>query len=202
VASGRDLASFGNTEVRQRSRFGSTARELLETVLLTIIVFLLIRSVVQNYIVDGFSMQPTLQNGQYLFVNKAVYWFAQPKEGDIIIMRYPPDPKTYFVKRIIAVPGDTVEIAQGKVVVNGQVLIEPYIAAPPAYEMPKRTIPAHQYFVLGDNRNNSNDSHQWGTLPASDLVGKAFISYWPPSHWGLLQQATYAHTPAPTASPK
>lgn len=196
-------SSVSSTDVTEgKSTLRSAGRELLETVLLTVIVFLLIRSVVRNYKVDGFSMEPTLANGQYLLVNKAVYWFGHPQEGDIIILRFPLDPKTFYVKRVIGLPGDTVEITGGKVYVNGHALLEPYISAPPAYQMPKEIVPPNDYFVLGDNRNNSSDSHVWGMLPGNDVVGKAFISYWPPTHWGLLPQPTYRPTAAATAIPK
>jgi len=179
-------------EQRALPTWRAAGRELIETVLLTIIVFLLIRSVVRNYKVDGYSMEPTLDNGQYLLVNKAAYWFGGPHEGDIVIMRYPLDPKTYYVKRVIGLPGDTVEIRQGKVLVNDDPLEETYISSPPAYSMAKQVVRPQDYFVLGDNRNNSSDSHVWGMLPAADVVGKAFISYWPPKRWGMLPHASYA----------
>lgn len=184
-----------------QSTFRAAGRELIETVLLTLIVFMLIRSVVRNYKVEGFSMEPTLDNGQYLLVNKGAYWFGQPDLGDIIILRYPLDPNTYYVKRIIGRPGDTVEVRDGKVFVNGRPLAESYIMAAPDYLYQKQIVPPDDYFVLGDNRNNSSDSHAWGMLPASDVVGKAVLSYWPPKRWGLVPSATYSSKTATAPAP-
>lgn len=184
-----------------RSTVRAAGRELIETILLTLIVFMLIRSVVRNYKVEGFSMEPTLDNGQYLLVNKGAYWFGQPDLGDIVILRYPLDPNTYYVKRVIGRPGDTVEVRDGKVYVNGRALVEPYIMAPPDYQYQKQVVPPDDYFVLGDNRNNSSDSHAWGMLPASDVVGKAVLSYWPPKRWGFVPSATYPTNPASAPAP-
>ena len=182
-----------------RPGFRAVGRELVETILLTLIVFMLIRSVVRNYKVEGFSMEPTLDNGQYLLVNKGAYWFGPPDLGDIIILRYPLDPNTYYVKRVIGRPGDAIEINGGKVLVNGRTLDETYIMASPEYQYQKQIVPPEDYFVLGDNRNNSSDSHVWGMLPASDIIGKALVSYWPPKRWGLVPSATYPNKPIVTA---
>jgi signal peptidase I len=192
----------------------SAVREVLETVLLTVLIFLLVRAVVQNFKVEGHSMEPTLYNGQYLLINKALYWqvdmqpfgrilpqaaastngkvdlFRGPSRGDIVVFRAPQSPDRDFIKRVIALPGERVEIRTGQVYVNGQVLVEPYIKDPPLYETPPTVVPADSFFVLGDHRNNSSDSHVWGVVPRENIVGAAWVSYWPPAKWGVVSGAT------------
>jgi signal peptidase I len=182
-------------------------RELAETVILALVIFLLVRAVVQNFQVEGRSMEPTLETGWYLLVNKALYWevnletldkfvpfldpgddptrylFRGPKRGDIIVFRAPNQavgaPERDFIKRIVGLPGETVEVRACKVFVNGQALDEPYIEELPLYTYGLETVPPGQYFVLGDNRNNSSDSHSWGMLPKENIIGQAWFTYWP-----------------------
>jgi signal peptidase I len=135
-------------------------------------------------------MEPGLQDGQQLLINKVVYHFHEPERGDIIILHPPPpyNPEvTPFIKRIIALPGDTIEVKNGAVYVNGFILDEPYIKEPPTYNFPQRKIPQDEYFVLGDNRNNASDSHNGWTVPRQNIIGKAWISIWPLSKWGLVE---------------
>ena len=192
----------------------SAVREILETVILTLVIFLMVRAVVQNFKVEGRSMEPTLESGQYLLVNKALYWrfdprlidrfipgrkastdrpfyiFGQPERGDVIVFKYPKDLSRDFIKRVIAVPGDTVEIKQGKVFVNDQPLDEPYILDRPNYYVERQVVPPDNFFVLGDNRNNSLDSHVWGNVPVQDIIGKAWVCYWPVAKWGMISDGT------------
>jgi len=133
-------------------------------------------------------MEPGLQNGQQLLINKVVYYFHEPERGDVIILHPPPpySPKTTpFIKRIIALSGDTVEVKNGVVYVNGSELDEPYIKEPPGYNFQQKKIPENEYFVLGDNRNNASDSHNGWTVPRQNIIGKTWLSIWPPSEWGL-----------------
>ena len=185
--------------------------EILQTILLTLIIFAGVRSIVQNFKVDGASMEPTLQIGEYLLISKIAYLrlsglplqlaedvgiaprgvddyypLGGPQRGDIVVFRYPEAPDRDFIKRIIGLPGDTVQIVRGRVYLNGVMLNEPYIEAVPSYSMPAEKVPPDSYFVLGDNRPNSSDSHIWGYVPQYDMIGKAWVSYWPPSEWGLL----------------
>jgi signal peptidase I len=192
----------------------NAVRDVLETLLLTVLIFLLVRSVVQNFKVEGRSMEPTLHNGQYLLINKATYWridndflgrlnpgaeastgasaqssrylFAPPGRGDIIVFRYPNEPSRDFIKRVIGVPGDLVEVKDGVVRVNGEPLREEYTADAPRYAYPAKRVPEGEYFVLGDNRNNSSDSHVWGLVPEGNIIGRAWFSYWPPDSWGIV----------------
>ena len=132
-------------------------------------------------------MEPGFQEGQRLLINKVTYIFQEPKRGDVIIFHPTENPKTnYVIKRIIALPGDTVEVKTGAVYVNGSKLDEPYIKDSPSYSLPQKKIAENKYFVLGDNRNNSSDSHNGWTVPRQNMKGKAWIFLWPPDKWGLV----------------
>src|SRR5437763_15713427 len=126
-------------------------RDILETVLLTLVIFLAVRLAVQNFRVEGSSMEPTLHTNEYLLVNKVPYVVGQPQRGDIVVLRFPLDTRRDFIKRIVGLPGEQVEVKGGSVYVNGQALVEPYILQPPAYIYPPTTMPPAQFFVLGDN---------------------------------------------------
>lgn len=178
-------------------------RELIETVILALLIFLGLQFSIQNFRVEGSSMQPTLEEGQYVLVNKLVYLrlapqglssllpfvnsdreevifpFSAPSLGDVVIFHFPRDPSRDFVKRVIGVPGDVVEIKQGRVFLNGEEIDEPYVTHPDQGSMAPRSIPENSFFVLGDNRRASNDSRDWGTVPAENIIGKAWVSYWP-----------------------
>jgi signal peptidase I len=159
--------------------------DVLETLVLSVVLFALINAVSARIRVDGYSMEPTLHSGEFVIVNKLSYWLGSPQMGDIIVFHFPRDPEQEYIKRVIGLPGDEVEISGGLVRVNGQVIDEPYIAAPPVYES-SWTVAEDSLFVLGDNRNNSSDSHNWGSVPYDNVVGKALIVYWPPPDWGLV----------------
>jgi signal peptidase I len=156
-------------------------REILETVTLTILLFLVFRFAVQNYRVDGHSMMPTLQDQQYILVNRAAYLFHPPERGDVIVFAYPLDPTQDYVKRVIGIPGDHVQVEpDGTVIVNGVRLQEPYITpSPDPYTPTDIILGANQYFVLGDNRGDSSDSRVWGPVPRQNIIGKALLVYWP-----------------------
>jgi len=130
-------------------------------------------------------MEPNFQWRQRLLINKAVYHFHEPERGDVIVFRPFDTGQADYIKRIIALPGDTVEVKTRTVYVNDSPLDEPYIKDPPSYTLPQRKIPDNNYFVLGDNRNNSNDSHNGWTVPCQSIVGKVWLSIWPPDQWGL-----------------
>ena len=161
-------------------------REAIETIILTAIIFLLIRSVAQNFRIEGYSMEPNFHDGQYLITDKISYRFHDIERGDVIVFQYPRAPQRDFIKRVIGLPGEKVEIRHGVVYINGKRLEEPYGPNPGSYSWGPETVPKDSYFVLGDNRNNSSDSHTWGMLPRKNIVGKAWAIYWPPSSWGLV----------------
>lgn len=134
-----------------------------------------------RYRIDGSSMNPTLFDGQYLLINNISYFLDEPQHGDIIVFKHPKNDLN-LIKRVIGVPGDHITIQNRQVFVNNTLLDEPYIQAAPTYSG-DWTVPEGAYFVLGDNRNNSSDSHQWEFLPADNILGKAIVIYWPPSDW-------------------
>lgn len=156
-------------------------REILETIALTVLMFLVFRLAFQNYRVDGHSMLPTLQDQQYVLVNRAAYLFHPPERGDIIVFVYPLDRSQDYIKRIVGIPGDRVQIDQNGVVsINGVQLHESYISqASNPYAPTDIKLGAGQYFVLGDNRGDSSDSRAWGTVSRQDIIGQAWFVYWP-----------------------
>ena len=168
-------------------------RDTLITIILTGLIFFLLQATVQVSIVNGSSMEPDLRDGQRIVVNKTAYLLNQPGRGDIVVFRPPQNLRTTpFIKRIVGLPGDTVEIKKGTVYINGSPLDEPYIKEPPSYNLSKEKIDRDTYFVLGDNRNNTSDSHIWGTVPRLNIIGKAWLSVWPPGNWGLAPNYAFA----------
>ena len=168
-------------------------RELLETIILTLVIFFLVRTVIQNYRIDGSSMEPNFHNGQFLIINKLAYKLGEPRRGDVIVFHYPRDPSRDFIKRIIGVPGDVVEIRSGEVYINGQLIDEPYKPGEGTYDASPVLVPPGELFVLGDNRNNSSDSHSWGLLPFDKVIGRAIVSYWPPADWAIISNPVAAN---------
>ncbi len=171
-------------------------RELLETVLLTVIIFLVVRLALQNFKVDGDSMYPNLHNGEYILVNKLAYLFHSPQRGDIIVFQAVPalQPDRDFIKRVIALPGETVAVHSGSVFIDGHRLVESYIHVAPNYTFRAQTVPSDNYFVLGDNRINSYDSAKWPSTPwlqRKYIIGKAWVAYWPPSAFNLFRSPSY-----------
>jgi signal peptidase I len=184
--------SAGAERVSLASAFGrrSLVREILETVLLTVVLFLVVNTVTGRSQVNGSSMEPTLHNGQYLIISKITYWIHPPERGDIIVLHPPNDLGEDYIKRIIGLPGERVEIREGKVWVDGVALDEPYVSSAPSYPG-SWALGEGEYLVFGDNRNNSSDSHSWGPLEEGSIVGKAWLSYWPPEHWGMVEHHTF-----------
>jgi len=170
----------------EKINWGRFTLDIFETLLLAVILFLAINAVSARVRVDGFSMRPTLEDGEFVLVSKMSYLFAPAQRGDIIVFHFPMNPEEELIKRVIGLPGDHVSVSAGVVSVNGQVLNEPYIAATPSYS-DEWEVMEGQLFVLGDNRNNSNDSKDWGMLPARNVVGKAVLIYWPPPLWDVIQ---------------
>lgn len=174
--------------------------DLIETLLLAVVLYLGINAVSARVRVDGFSMVPTLQDGEYVLVSKMAYKLGEPQHGDIIVFKYPGEPPQDLIKRIIGLPGDAIEVTGSNVYVNGQPLVEPYIAASPVYQG-KWKVPAGFLFVLGDNRNDSSDSHSWGLLPLNNVIGKALIIYWPPPDWKAISHYEIEVAPQTTLAP-
>lgn len=173
--------------IRRRPAWVGFLWEIVQTLLMAIILYFLIDTVVGRVRVENISMQPTLHEGEFILVNKLAYRLGNFHRGDIVVFHYPRDPAEDFIKRVIGLPGDTVVIENGQVMVNGQVLDEPYIKAPPQYTNTWQ-VPEGQVFVLGDNRNQSSDSHSWGFVPRANFVGKALVIYWPLQELRILNQ--------------
>ncbi len=152
--------------------------DTFETLLLALLLFLVINGVSSRVRVENISMKPTLQPGNLLLVNKLAYKWGEPKHGDVIVFHYQGSKNDDYIKRLIGLPGDVVTVKNRIVYVNDIGLTEPYIADLPAYEG-SWIVPEGNVFVLGDNRNNSSDSHQWGFVDMKDIVGKALFIYWP-----------------------
>lgn len=185
----------------------SILREVVETVVLVVLVMIVVNMAVDRTHVEGPSMQPTLQSGQYLLTNKLAYSSfvsrvfavedpnngfdhpATPQRGDIVILRYPNDRSVNFVKRVVGLAGETIELRDGVVYVNGRGLSEPYVVNRDHYSMSPVVIGSGRVFVMGDNRPKSNDSRAFGPVGLDDIVGRAWFRYWPLAEAGLLPNA-------------
>lgn len=182
-----------NQPEQPQGKSGSLKRfliELLQTVLISAVLYLGIDAISARIQVLSISMQPTLFEKDFVLVNKLVYKIGVPERGDIVVFRYPPNPETTpYIKRVIGLPGDTIRVTNGEVFANGHPLTEPYIKAPPDYNG-EWVVPTGNLFVLGDNRNNSSDSHHWGMVPLENVIGKAEFIYWPMQHWQVLHTLT------------
>ncbi len=167
------------------ARLARMLAELLQTVVVATIIFLAVNLVTARIRVEGSSMEPSLHDGELVVVNRLAYRWGAPERGDIVVFHFPLDPDRRFIKRVIGLPGEHVVIGDGQVTVDGVRLDEPYIAAAPRYSGDWEIRPG-QVFVLGDNRNNSSDSQAWGPVPLDQMIGKAWLVYWPPPQAGLI----------------
>lgn len=161
-------------------------RDLMLSVIIALLVIPIFYRPVK---VEGTSMMPGLTDQEGIFINQFVYNFSDVQRGDVVVFRFPGDPSKAYIKRVIAVPGDSVEILQGSVIVNGHPLAEPYVPLEfrDSLSIPRTAIGPDQYFVLGDHRNSSNDSRTWGTVPRKFIFGRAVFAYWPLTRVGSLQ---------------
>jgi signal peptidase I len=192
AADAEHYLSLDDGRVSLARTFGgrSLLREILETILLTVIIFLVLNATTGRFQVRGSSMEPTLHDGQYMIISKLIYWIHPPERGDVIVFRPPNNPNDDYIKRIVGLPEEQVEIRNGVVSVDGVFLEEPYITNPGFYSG-VWNLGDGEYFVLGDNRRNSSDSHTWGVFPEENVVGKAWLCYWPPEEWGLAAHYTF-----------
>lgn len=158
-------------------------RQAVETITLTLLMILIVRTAVQNFHIQGPSMEPTLHDKEFIIVDKAAYLFRPPARGDIIVFQYPLNPRQNFIKRIIAVPGDIISVVNQKVTVNGVTLSETYVNKDDPYNpfpaFTSRVVGPDEYFVMGDNRGDSSDSREWGYVPRQNIIGRVAFVYWP-----------------------
>lgn len=180
---------------------GLIIREIVETLLLTLLIFWIVNTITGRFRIEGSSMMPTMQEGEYILINKLAYWIDKPNRGDIVVLHYPRDPSRDFIKRVIALEGDEVIVRNREVYVNDVLLDEPYINAPPGYSG-EWTVPEDNIFVFGDNRNNSQDSHSFGGVPLEMLVGRGTVIYWPFDQISRVPHHTHPTVPdAPVQLP-
>jgi len=180
-----EIQPLDETEKPQNEDWKRLLLDIFETIILAVILYLGINVLSARVRVDGLSMNPTLQHGEYVLVSRISYKTGELQRGDIIVFGLPTDPDQHLIKRIVGLPGETIKVEDGKVLVNGNLLNEPYIASAPVYSG-EWTVGEDELFVLGDNRNDSKDSHQWGLLPIENIIGKALVVYWPPADWKLV----------------
>ena len=172
-------------------------RDVLITLVIAVVIFLGLRAVVQSFDVDGPSMEPNFHTGERVLVNKLVYRLHPPQRGDVIIFVSPHAGQGDLIKRVMGLPGESVDIRNGTVYIHktdGQVvaLTEPYITSPARNNFTGTTIPEGQYFVLGDNRNVADDSRYGWLVPKQNIIGKAWLLTWPPHDWGLAANYHFA----------
>jgi signal peptidase I len=192
--------------VSAASSLGRGLWEIIQILVLALLMVMVIRNFIHNYRIDGISMEPNFHDREFLIVNRFAYcpgihveipvvnlslldktWCARtPNRGDVIIFRYPRDPSRDFIKRVIGLPGETVEVISGEVYINGELMPEPFGPNPGSYNAPPLTVGPDEVYVMGDNRNNSSDSHLWGPLKLDLIIGKALVAYWPPKDWAIV----------------
>lgn len=177
-------------EIRQGRSF---LRELFETVVLIAAIYAFVNLATARFVVDGRSMLPNFNTDQFIIVSRLSYILGDPKRGDVVVFHNPADQTHDFIKRVIGLPGETVTIWDGRIYVDGERLEEPYIQNFCRGTVCDSTweIGPDEYFVLGDNRSSSRDSHNFGPISRDLLVGRAFVRYWPPSDWAVITHPSY-----------
>ena len=197
----QDFANYGATQQEEQQQPKSTLGSQFIEFIQTLVVFAAIGTaiylfVAQPHKVSGSSMYPNFHDGDYIITNKISYRFNPPERGDIVVFKNPKDQSQDFIKRIVGVPGDKVKVEKGLVFLNGKVLKEPYISSEITTEGGafladgnEVTVPSDHYLVLGDNRNRSSDSREWGYITKEEIIGKVILRYWPQDVVGLYPAA-------------
>ena len=204
------LQGAGGQSVYSELRMRAILREAIETVALAIFLVLLVQTAVQNYRVEGPSMLPLLQDYDRVLVSRLTYveidaervarwvpWLevepgakwrplGEPQYGDVVVFKWPRNPEQYYVKRIIGLPGDAIRVERGNVYRNGELLDEPYVEHEASITLVQRTVQDGQYYVMGDNRAQSEDSRHWGGVPKENIIGNVWLSYWPLDRIGTV----------------
>ena len=175
------------------------SREIIRTVVIAIVIFFALRATINSSVVISGSMEPGLKIGERILVSKVVYNFHEPRRGDVIVFRYPLNPEVEYIKRVIGLPGEIVEVTDDGIYIHrvdgsGILLDEPYVKEMAIQPYISDTVPEGEYFVLGDNRNNSGDSRTGWTVPRENIIGQAWLSVWPPSELGLAPNYSLPQT--------
>ena len=189
------MSEISNSNLEEEpkvDRWRSCMIEIIETVLIAIVLYVTVNALIPRILVDGKSMEPSLHHNDRVIVNRLAYHLGDVDRGDVVVFKR--EDGQDYIKRVIGLPGDTVEFFGGHVYINGLVIAEPYIMAPTIGDRPAITIPPGTVFVMGDNRNDSSDSRVWGVLSIDDLAGKALLVYWPPENFGVVHH----NNPMPT----
>jgi signal peptidase I len=202
----REVESISPEKVRKPglSPRNTLWRDVIEIVFLIVIIYTLVNLSTARAVVEGSSMQPNFETGQLVIVNRFAYYFNNPERGDVIVLHNPKNANEDFIKRVVGLPGEIVEIKEGRVYANGIRLEEPYIENFCANCDKAWTLGPDEYFVLGDNRRNSHDSHSFGPIKRDLIVGQAWIRYWPPKDFALIHHPDYGPIPSffnPTPTP-
>ncbi len=191
------MPNFPRPHLRIRRQW----REVLDTLVFVVVVYALVEISAPRFLIEGRSMLPNFHDGERLIVTRLTYLFGKPSRGDIVIFNAPNarpnDPP--LIKRVIGLPGDTVAIRDTRVYVNHTLLDEPYInepCNPTSCPDDEWLLGADEYFVMGDNRNNSRDSRRFGPIHFNQLIGEAFLRYWPPNGWGIVMDLASANSPS------
>jgi len=186
-------AEVHETEVPKEEKKMHPLAEIIQFAIIALIIVIPVRMfIAQPFIVSGASMENTFHTGEYLIVDQLSYQFNDPAPGEVIVFRYPQNPSTFFIKRIIGFPGDTINIDGNVVTItneahpNGYILDEPYIAAMAANTFITEELGDREYFVMGDNRDKSSDSRTWGILQRENIIGRAFLRLFPFNELGVM----------------
>ena len=185
------LFSESEENIAEKPNLFGVLVDILETLLLSVVLFFLINAVSARIKIDGSSMEPNLHHGEFVIVSKINYRIGEPNRGDVVVFDFPRNITQEYIKRVIGLPGEQILIEDGIIFVDGTMLSEPYLNMAPQYEG-EWSVAEGTLFVLGDNRNNSSDSHTWGLVPMNNVIGEALLVYWPPNSWGLINGANPA----------
>jgi len=166
--------------------------EAVQTIALALLMFLVINFLSARIRVDGRSMEPNFHDGDYVIVNRLAFRLGELQRGDVIVFPYPINREEDYIKRVIGLPGDSISIRDGVVILNDSVLDEDYLDMLPRGDMAERVVPEGHAFVMGDNRNDSSDSRIWGPLNVEDIIGKAVFRYWPIADIGSVVHQSLA----------
>lgn len=184
-------------------------REITETLLLVVAIYALVNLSTARFVVEGRSMEPNFHSDEFVIVSRLAYIIGEPQRGDVIVFHYDVENKRDFIKRIIGLPGEYIQMKNGLVYIDGEPIDEPYVQAlcrSATCRDREWTLGEDEFFVLGDNRNSSQDSHDFGPIKRSQIVGRAWVRYWPPEDWTIISHHEYGAppivpTPTPTNTP-